>query len=72
LRSSSDGIAGLDSAEPEVRVDNVTPARADGNNVSIDKEMSGMVKNTIEYEALIQLMNLKGSMLRTAITEGRR
>jgi flagellar basal body rod protein FlgB len=39
--------------------------------VSIDKEMAGMTKNTMQYEALIQLMNQKASMLRAAI-DGKR
>jgi flagellar basal-body rod protein FlgB len=60
-----------ESVEPEVRVDRSSPARPDGNNVSIDKEMADMTKNTLEYEAIVQLMTLRGSMLRSAITGGR-
>lgn len=62
----------INEVAPETQVDNVTPGRPDGNNVSIDKEMSSMVKNTMQYEALVQLMNLKTSMLRAAISEGKR
>lgn len=62
----------IQSLTPETQVDNTTPGRPDGNNVSIDKEMSEMTKNTMRYEAVVQLLNLKGAMLRAAITEGKR
>lgn len=61
----------IGSVDPQVQLDRVSPARADGNNVSIDKEMASMTKNTMQYEALIQLMNQKASMLRSAI-DGKR
>lgn len=62
----------LDEVQPEVQLDSVSPAGPDGNNVSVDKEMADLVKNSLEYEALVQLANLKGGMIRTAINEGRR
>jgi flagellar basal-body rod protein FlgB len=72
LGSSPDvAMKRIGDVNAKVRADHMSPARSDGNNVSIDKEMAGMTKNTMQYEALIQLMNLKGSMLRSAI-EGRR
>ena len=58
--------------EGEIREDSTSPARPDGNNVSIDKEMAELAKNTLRYEALVQLLNLKAAMVRAAITEGRR
>lgn len=61
----------LDQLQPEVQLDSVSPAGPDGNNVSVDKEMADLVKNTLEYEALVQLANLKGAMIRTAIREGK-
>jgi len=64
--------AKLRKLSAEVNADWLSPARANGNNVSIDKEMADMVKNSLQYEALVQLVNLKGGMLRSAITEGRR
>jgi len=57
--------------EPKIQLDTNSPAKPDGNNVSIDKEMAELNKNSIEYDALIQLVNLKGSMIKTAITGGR-
>ena len=58
--------------QPEVVPDYVSPARPDGNNVSIDREMAELAKNNLRYEALVQLLNLKVSMVRSAIAEGRR
>ena len=72
LRSQRDNDDRFVQLTPEVRADRTSPARLDGNNVSIDREMTDMVKNSLDYEALIQLMGLKGAMLRTAINEGRR
>ena len=73
LGSSDEDVSGrIRNVTPDIQQDLTTPARADGNNVSIDKEMSDMVKNTLEYEALVQLVNLKTAMLKSAITEGRR
>jgi flagellar basal-body rod protein FlgB len=74
--SSSDSLQvvedRLDEIQPEAEQDTTSPARPDGNNVSIDKEMADMTKNTMQYEAIIQLMSLRGSMLRSVINEGRR
>ena len=61
----------LEELQPEVQPDTVSPAGPDGNNVSVDKEMADLVKNSLEYEALVQLANLKGFMIRTAIREGK-
>ena len=57
--------------QPEVEADTLSPARPDGNNVLIDKEMTDLTKNTLRYEALVQLMNLKGAQVRSAINGGK-
>lgn len=57
---------------PEPQLDRTSPARPDGNNVIIDREMADLTRNSLQYDALVQLINLKGNMLRTVITEGRR
>jgi len=62
----------LNGVEPDIQPDYSAPARPDGNNVSMDREMAELTKNTLRYEALVQLLNLKNIMVRTAITEGRR
>jgi flagellar basal-body rod protein FlgB len=62
----------IDELQPDVEPDVLSVARPDGNNVSIDKEMTELTKNALRYETLIQLMNLKGAQIRSAINEGRR
>ena len=46
--------------------------RNDGNNVDVDREMARLAETSLSYNALVEAMNLKLSMLRSAITEGRR
>lgn len=58
--------------KPQVVVDTNTSTRQDGNNVDVDAEMTNLAENSIYYEALIQQLTSQFSMLRTAITEGRR
>jgi flagellar basal-body rod protein FlgB len=73
IDSSADMAEGeINSISPEAVPDATSPARPDGNNVTIDREMADLTKNSLSYEALTQLYNLKGSMIRQAITEGRR
>jgi flagellar basal-body rod protein FlgB len=70
--TGDDAFEQVDALRPEVEPDTLSPARPDGNNVSIDKEMTDLTKNTLRYEALVQLMNLKGAQVRSAINEGRK
>jgi flagellar basal-body rod protein FlgB len=58
--------------EPVVTTDTLSPSRPDGNNVSIDREMADLAKNSLRYEAAVQILNLKNAMIRTVLTEGRR
>lgn len=70
LSSSDESIAenSLRAAEPRVQSDRTAPAGPNGNNVSVDKEMAEMTKNSLQYETMIQLMNMKISMLQTSIS----
>ncbi len=45
------------------------PAKSNGNNVSIDKEMAKLAENQILYNALSQIMMKRGSTVRSAVTE---
>ncbi len=45
--------------------------RIDGNNVDIDSEMSYLAKNTIKYNALVQLINSNFSKIKNVIREGK-
>lgn len=79
LRAALSSTGSADIAEerigeiqPTVQEDTLSPMRADGNNVSIDKEMAELTKNALQYETLIRMYNMKNAMLLTAITEGKR
>ena len=45
--------------------------RKDGNNVDIDKEMTEMAKNNVYYNAYLQMLTSKLTMLKYAIQEGK-
>ncbi len=62
----------LDAVEPEVVVRAETSLRPDGNNVDLDSEMVKLSENQMLYETLAQLVRMKLTSLRSAITEGRR
>jgi flagellar basal-body rod protein FlgB len=57
--------------EPSIVVDNTSSMRLDGNNVDIDKEMAGLAKNSIYYNAVAQQLSKHYSMLLSAIREGK-
>lgn len=56
----------------QVRRDNSTTMRTDGNNVDIDREMASLAANQLKYSAMTQLVNEKYGLLRYVIHEGRR
>ena len=47
------------------------PARADGNNVDIDREMVVLARNALSYQAAIETLSARIRMLRSAIKQGR-
>lgn len=63
--ASPDAVKNL---KPEV-FEEADPARPNGNNVDMDKEMAKLAENQIFYNAMIQLMMKRGSMVRSAINE---
>ena len=44
-------------------------ARANGNNVNMDKEMSKLAENQIMYNAVAQIFSKRSSSIRAAVTE---
>jgi flagellar basal-body rod protein FlgB len=52
--------------------DTASPARVDGNNVDIDREMAHLAQNTQQFEAAVRALATKLRMLRAAISEGRK
>lgn len=57
---------------PKVQTDHATSGRNDGNNVDIDQQMLLLAETAINYGALVRLASQRLTLLRTAITEGRR
>jgi flagellar basal-body rod protein FlgB len=47
-------------------------SRVDGNGVQADYQMVRLAENTLTYEALTQAARLRGELLRSVITEGKR
>lgn len=62
---SSDAVK---SMQPEA-FEEMDPAKSNGNNVDMDKEMVKLAENQIRFNATIQLMMKRGSLIRAAITE---
>jgi flagellar basal-body rod protein FlgB len=59
-----------ENVSPEIIEDNTSPARLDGNNVTIDSEMMRINKNTLLNNTYLQILATKMAMMRRA-TEGR-
>lgn len=56
---------------PPVVRDTRTMARADGNNVDVEREMAMLAENTLRYETLIQYVGGFFTGLKTVINSGR-
>ena len=63
----SRGEQDLASVEAEIGLDTVTPGRADGNNVNLEKEHASLRENMLRYELYSAIMKGRGDMLRSAI-----
>lgn len=55
--------------QPELQPDLETPARPDGNNVSLELELNSMRENRLLYEAYSSILRSHFSLLESAITE---
>jgi flagellar basal-body rod protein FlgB len=53
--------------EPVVREDALTPARADGNNVNLELEMSAMRQNRLMYEMFSTLHASRANLITAAL-----
>jgi flagellar basal-body rod protein FlgB len=49
-----------------------SPEKPNGNDVDIDRELTEITKNGVEYLTLVQYLNQKIRMLRSAISDGGR
>ncbi|KRQ87063.1 Flagellar basal body rod protein FlgB [Caloramator mitchellensis] len=67
----NDGTS-LENLNYEIKKDNTTSMRTDGNNVDIDNEMTNLAANAILYNSLVSQANSRFAMRRYVISEGRR
>ncbi len=59
------------SVTPQVQEDALTPASPDGNNVTAELEMNGLMQNRIQFELYSTLLAGRMELLRSAISGGR-
>ena len=66
--SLQSAIAGGDPSSAVVQTGRSTaPSRTDGNNVNLDDETLTMVNTNLRYQTMVEAMNTKFRILRTAI-----
>jgi flagellar basal-body rod protein FlgB len=49
------------------QVDSAAAMRADGNSVDVDSEAANLAQNALEYEALAQVLRVRGDIIEIAI-----
>ena len=52
----------------EVKEDNTTSIRSDGNNVDLENEKVNQAANTLMYNGLVSITNIKLTMSKSVIT----
>lgn len=62
------GNSAVKNMSPDV-FEEQDPAKSNGNNVNLDKEMMKLAENQIAYNATTQLLGKRASTIRAAITE---
>ncbi len=65
-------VSRLGEIDARAVADSSAPRRADGNNADIDREMSSLAQNALEYDAAAEIIKIKLEMLRAAVSEGRK
>lgn len=68
--TSSNHISPMEDAAAAQVYDVGTKEKPNGNNVDLEREMTEITKNGLQYITLVQYLNQKIRTLRTAITEG--
>ncbi|KOA21019.1 flagellar basal body rod protein FlgB [Clostridium homopropionicum DSM 5847] len=61
----------VEYGKSEIKKDESTSMRKDGNNVDVDNEMTNLAANTLKYNALITELNSRISMKRYIISGGK-
>jgi flagellar basal-body rod protein FlgB len=64
------GPSAEQSVEPEVIPDTNSPARPDGNNVTLELELNAMRENRLMYETYATILEGHFNLMRAAITGG--
>ncbi len=70
--TSGKHIAPAEAASNERLVEVDTPGKPNGNSVNLDRELTEITKNGLQYVTLVQYLNHRIRTLRAAITEGGR
>lgn len=65
-----DRLQAIRRVQPEVGIDRSSPARADGNNVQIEHELTQLSKVSLHHRLLTRLLSKKLKMLQAAISGG--
>ena len=65
------GARDLARIEPELEVDSATPSRPDGNNVSMELELSAMRQNRLLFELYASIRSHQFELLRAGIESSR-
>ncbi len=61
------GTDALAATPISAEVDPAAPMRPDGNSVDVDAEAANLAQNALEYEALAQVLRVRGDILEIAI-----
>ena len=64
----TNGREAFDAGSVEIVEDRAAPARTDGNNIQIPREMNEMMQNGVLYELLTRAFKARTSILRMAMT----
>ena len=65
--NSSDPNQAVSQMSFTPQTDDTTAMQADGNNVDLEREMSGLTQNAVEYETLTEIEKQRLGMLQTAM-----
>ena len=64
-KGGADGAANM---VLDVKIDNVSPERWDGNNVQLETELSSISENSLQYQTAMQVLNIRMQLQRMGIT----
>jgi flagellar basal-body rod protein FlgB len=69
LAKSLDSAGAVDLSEvgPEIYQPKNTPVRSNGNDTTLETEVSAMIKNSLRYKTYIRLLNQKYKKIEMAI-----